>query len=357
MSSHPSHVLLGCRSQDSATSASCVRRSAGAGPTGKRLTFAIAAGLFASSAFAQAPPPALVILAGDTKTLPAGRHEFSSISIAMNGRLEIVPNGPAATTLVVRGNVHLDGRIVAEGASSEERQHTFVLPNGRSITVNYRHTNRGGDGGDGDFWLTNIGGRGAAGTMESGGGGGSGATSTRPGMDAAGRRGGGRVPACGAYGGAGTFRDPYTTGGTLYLEVHGDFFGSAATAFFALKGGNGADGIFGERNQAVSASPACTGAPGGGGGGAPGNAGGHLVVWVGGRISAYPAVFVTGGNGGRAGAGGTRMGNADRAAPGTDGQPGPAGSAQWFGPEASNDAAAEGPVPDPNAIGAPMPQP
>lgn len=313
------------------------------------LAFAFGAALCGSPLGAQTRAPALFVPADGIASLHAGRHEFSSFEVAMNGRLHIIPGSRESVHIVVHGDAIIDGFIFVEGFSSDERQHEFRLPSGQTVVVTYRHTNRGGDGGDGDMTLAHAGGRGAEGTVSNGGGGGAGAANgagggmSKDGLDATGRRGGAARPTCGTYGGNGGPRHSYATGGTLYLEVHGNLSG---TGRIFLRGGDppgdrADDGIFGQ-NQRTMLNPVCEGYPGGGGGGAPGNPGGHVVGWVKGRIFSYPSVSADGEPGGRGGAGGERKASQGRAATGGDGERGLTGTARWF----NGSGAAVGPETD-----------
>lgn len=279
--------------------------------------------------------PDLIVLEGKKHTIPAQRWEFSRVEVQKGATLIVTPGSNDVLHLVVRGSFILNGTILAEGFSSEERQITLNVPGRPPVSLSYTNTNKGGRGGNGGQGGGNIGGVGATGGVDFGGGGGGGggrfadATGVRNFTGTAGQDDrGGPAGRCGRVGGDGALRSNLGNGGAIYLEIYGDFDGREG--LIKVTGSPGNKGADGGRGVGAGSPYGCQHGAGGGGGGAPGGQGGFVVVYFTGRVlTDYPQVLTSGGTGGAGGLspadGPVRAGT-----PGTAGQRGKSGQVFWF---------------------------
>lgn len=274
------------------------------------------------------PLPDLHVKAGEMRTITAQRWEFQNVTIEPEGELAVDRGSTGTLHLVIRGNLKLNGLIVSQGSSSDEREIAVNIPGQREpLILQYTNTNKGGRGAQGGDMSRGRGGSGAVGTVDCGGGGGAGGgyNNRRDGrdyLDGASAQGdaGGAAGLCRQPGGDGGKRPEWGNGGAIFVELYGEFDGLGGLVNLA-----GTDGIAGGPSQPQGSSGqtrGCTYAASGGGGGSPGGQGGFLVVWFKGPLTTeYPTVVTIGG------AGGEGRGNPFR---GTKGERGRSGRVYWF---------------------------
>lgn len=278
--------------------------------------------------------PELIVPTGEERHITAQRHEFSRIEIQEDATLIVERGSDGVLHLICHGDFILRGTLTAMFFSSAARTHLLKIPSQSTpVEIVYQNTNTGGRGGNGGTGGVNTGGAGAAGTVDYGGGGGGGGgyRNARPspinwkGTDAQENVGGQAGQYCGNAGGHGAMRDPRGNGGTVFLNIAGNFDGGGgAILAVGLTGAGGSNGGPDVGGGTGAYTPVNGG--GGGGGGGPGGHGGFVVAYIAGEVIDYPTVRLDGGLGGPPG---RTRGNQ----PGTDGftgQPGTSGKSYWF---------------------------
>lgn len=280
--------------------------------------------------------PSLILSPGETRVMPAQRYEYEKVTIPAGATLKITEGGMSVLHLVIKDSFLFQGRIEATGFNSQERQEYFNIPGQSPVMVEFRNTNKGGDGGRGGLGGSNTGGSGALGNTSYGGGGGSGggrlSQAAQPyitnfrGLNANGWAGAGPPGYCGAAGGNGAKREDYGNGGVIYFEVYGHFDGT--NGFIDVTGKPGRSGTNGGRGFSSNMTHGCQTGGGGGGGGAPGGHGGFVVGYFAGDVVNYPRASVRGGVGGTAGTAPGEQGR--QGTPGADGEAGVSGRVMYF---------------------------
>lgn len=261
----------------------------------------------------------LIVLANQTKLLPASVYRFRNIIIEQGGHLLIQEDSQDWCILHSDKDVIIHGKITYRNMGSGLGKIIATTPLNRTIDYEFREKNKGGKGGDGETASTSYSqpsGRGSLGSNNFGGGGGGGTGyqhmprgDSFKGSDAIEQYGGGTTFFGGGAGGNGGERGN-TNGGIIYIYSTGDLDGSGGIIDVSgSKGIDGNNGVHGTHNAGS----------GGGGGGAPGGEGGYCIFEVKGEFIARPAVETNGGEGGNGGIGGSSFRGSGPGLPGTKG--------------------------------------